>query len=150
MSNKKKFAYIKCYVKIHINMDILEEYKKEIIEDTKIDQINILDKQLMLPTLKHKWVSRLIDSKKSLIKLNKKKKDIKKMVIDQIQNDIPKNLPKAALDIKIEGSEKVKDINEEIEKYELLIDYLERVEKIFSSMSFDIKTATELIKMETT
>lgn len=131
-------------------MDILEEYKKEIIEDTKIDQINILDKQLMLPTLKHKWVSRLIDSKKSLIKLNKKKKDIKKMVIDQIQNDIPKNLPKAALDIKIEGSEKVKDINEEIEKYELLIDYLERVEKIFSSMSFDIKTATELIKMETT
>ena len=70
--------------------------------------------------------------------------------VDQIQNDIPKNLPKAALDIKIEGSEKVKDINEEIEKYELLIDYLERVEKIFSSMSFDIKTATELIKMETT
>ena len=131
-------------------MDILEEYKKEITEDTKIDQINILDKQLMLPSLKHKWVARLIDSKKNLNKLNKKKKDIKKLVVEQIQDNIPKNLPKAALDLKIEGSEKVKEINDEIEKYELLIDYLEKVEKIFSSMSFDFKTATDLIKMETT
>lgn len=131
-------------------MDILEEYKKEITEDTKIDQINILDKQLMLPSIKHKWVSRLIDSKKNLNKLNKKKKDIKKLVVEQIQDNIPKNLPKAALELKIEGSEKVKEINDEIEKYELLIDYLERVEKIFSSMSFDFKTATDLIKMETT
>jgi hypothetical protein len=131
-------------------MDILEEYKKEITEDTKIDQINILDKQLMLPSIKHKWVARLIDSKKNLNKLNKKKKDIKKLVVEQIQDNIPKNLPKAALDLKIEGSEKVKEINDEIEKYELLIDYLEKVEKIFSSMSFDFKTATDLIKMETT
>ena len=30
----------------------------------KLDQINILDKQLMLPTLKHKWVARLIHFKK--------------------------------------------------------------------------------------
>jgi hypothetical protein len=131
-------------------MEILEEYKKEICEDTKIDQMNILDKQLMLPSIKHKWVSRLIDSKKKLNTLNKKKKDIKKLVVDQMQNDIPKGLPKAALDIKIEGSEKVKEITESIENYELLVDYLEKVEKIFSSMSFDFKTATDLIKMETT
>jgi septation ring formation regulator EzrA len=104
----------------------------------------------MLPSLKHKWVSRLIDSKKNLNRLSKKKKDIKKIVLEQIQDNIPKSIPKAALDLKIEGSEKVKDINEDIEKYELLVDYLERVEKIFSSMSFDLKTATELIKMETT
>ena len=131
-------------------MDILEEYKKEIIEDTKIDQFNILDKQLMLPTIKHKWVSRLIDCKKNLNRLFKKKKDIKKIVVEQIQDSIPKSLPKAALDIKIEGSEKVKEINDDIEKYELLVEYLEKVEKIFSSMSFDIKNATDLIKMETT
>ena len=131
-------------------MDILEEYKKEIIEDTKIEQFNILDKQLMLPTIKHKWVSRLIDCKKNLNRLFKKKKDIKKIVVEQIQDSIPKSLPKAALDIKIEGSEKVKEINDDIEKYELLVEYLEKVEKIFSSMSFDIKNATDLIKMETT
>jgi len=131
-------------------MDILDEYKKEIIEDTKIDQFNILDKQLMLPTIKHKWVSRLIDCKKNLNRLFKKKKDIKKIVVEQIQDSIPKSLPKAALDIKIEGSEKVKEINDDIEKYELLVEYLEKVEKIFSSMSFDIKNATDLIKMETT
>jgi hypothetical protein len=131
-------------------MDILDEYKKEIIEDAKIDQINILDKQLMLPSIKHKWVARLIDCKKNLNRLSKKKKDIKKMVMEQFQDSIPKSLPKAALDIKIEGSEKVKEINDDMEKFELLVEYLEKVEKIFSSMSFDLKTATDLIKMETT
>lgn len=133
-----------------IYMDILDEYKKEIIEDAKIDQINILDKQLMLPSIKHKWVARLIDCKKNLNRLSKKKKDIKKMVMEQFQDSIPKSLPKAALDIKIEGSEKVKEINDDMEKFELLVEYLEKVEKIFSSMSFDLKTATDLIKMETT
>jgi hypothetical protein len=131
-------------------MEILNKYKEEIKEDTKIDQLNILDKQMMLPSLKHKWVSRLIDSKKQLNSLNKKKKTLKGKVLQTIEGNIPKNIPKAALDLKIESSEHIQNINEEIENCEILIEYLEKVEKIFASMSFDLKTATDLIKMETT
>jgi septation ring formation regulator EzrA len=105
---------------------------------------------MMLPSLKHKWVSRLIDSKKQLNSLNKKKKTLKGKVLQTIEGNIPKNIPKAALDLKIESSEHIQNINEEIENCEILIEYLEKVEKIFASMSFDLKTATDLIKMETT
>ena len=46
---------------IKILMVYLEEFKKELQEDTKIDQINLLEKQMMLPAIKHKWVARLIE-----------------------------------------------------------------------------------------
>ena len=131
-------------------MEILEKYKQEIKEDVKIDQLNILEKQMILPSLKHKWVSRLIDEKRNLNFLNKKKKDVKKKVLDSFENNIPKNIPKAALDLKIENSEIVQKLNENLEDSLILIQYLEKVEKIFTSMSFDLKTATDLIKMETT
>lgn len=131
-------------------MELLESYKKEVYIDIKMDQINILDKQLELPTLKHKWVSRLVDAKKRLNALNKKKKEIKKGVLATLEKDIPKSLPKSALEIKIDSSESIQKINDEIEDAELLIEYLEKVEKIFSSMSFDSKNIIDLIKMETT
>jgi chaperonin cofactor prefoldin len=40
------------------------------------------------------------------------------------------------------------DINEEIEELELVIEYLEKAEKIFSSTTYDLKNAIELMKME--
>jgi phenylalanyl-tRNA synthetase alpha subunit len=131
-------------------MEILEKYKQEIKEDLKIDQLNILEKQLILPSLKHKWVSRLIDQKRTYNLLNKKKKETKKKVLDSFEKNLPKNIPKVALDQKIENSEIVQKLNEQIEESDIIIQYLEKVEKIFSSMSFDLKNATDLIKMETT
>jgi hypothetical protein len=131
-------------------MDTLEKYKKEIEIDVKLDQLNILEKQMILPTIKHKWVSRLIESKKELNALHKKKKIIRTQVINILEPTIPKGLPKVALENKIESSEKIQNINDDIENIEIVIEYLEKVEKIFASMSFDIKTATDLIKMETT
>ena len=40
------------------------------------------------------------------------------------------------------------EINEEIEELELVIEYLEKAEKIFSSTTYDLKNAIELMKME--
>ena len=57
--------------------DLFEEFKKEILEDTKIDEINLLQKQLMLPAIKHKWVARLIQQKRERNKMEKKRKEIK-------------------------------------------------------------------------
>jgi hypothetical protein len=58
-------------------MDLLDKYSEEIREDVKIDQLNILDKQLMLPAIKHKWVSRLIEQKRHKVQLERKKKELK-------------------------------------------------------------------------
>jgi len=131
-------------------VDILEKYKNEVSVDVKIDHINILDKQMELPGIKHKWVFRLVEAKKAFNRLNKKKKELKRDVLSTIEKEIPKSLPKSALDAKIEVSEPIQKINDDIGEIELLIDYLERVEKVFSAMSFDSKNIIDLMKMETT
>ena len=131
-------------------MELLENYKKEITLDVKIDQLNILDRQMMLPAVKHKWVSRLIDAKQSLNRLNKKKKETRRQVLEALEGNLPKGLQKTALDSKIEASEKMQTINDEIDETELMIVYLEKVEKIFTEMNFGIKNCVDLIKMETT
>lgn len=132
------------------SLKLLEDYKKEITLDVQIDQLNILDKQLMLPAIKHRWVSRLIEAKQSLNRLNKKKKETRRQVLEALEGNLPKGLPKTALDSKIEASEKMQSINDEIDENELLVLYLEKVEKIFSELYYGIKSAVDLIKMETT
>lgn len=131
-------------------MDILEEYKKEIVEDVKIDQLNILEKQMLLPVIKHKWVARLVDAKKNVNKLNKRKKILKKEAIEHLEKNLPKSLPKTAIDSKVEASEKIQELNETIEDFELLVLYLEKIEKLISEMYYGIKNSVDLIKMETT
>jgi len=132
-------------------MDILEKYNNEIIEDTKIDQLNLLDKQLMLPATKHKWIARLIQHKRFKNELERKKKDLKEDVLKTLERGgIPTGIPKASLNSKVENSDTIKKINQDIEDVELIIEYLEKVEKVFSSLSFDLKNVIEITKLETT
>lgn len=132
-------------------MLIIEEFKKELQEDTRIDEMNLLEKQMMLPAIKHKWVARLIEEKRNLNKLNRKKKELKEKVFDTLQkNGIPTGIPKSNLDKKIESSESIIKINEDIENSEIIVEYLEKIESIFKSMTFDFKNIVEITKMETT
>ena len=41
------------------------------------------------------------------------------------------------------------DINQQIKEHKLVIEFLEKSEKIFSSLTFDIKNLVEIIKLET-
>lgn len=132
-------------------MEFFDKIKKEIQEDLKLDRISLLEKQLILPTIKHKWVARLIEYKKTKNNLTKKRKSLKEEALKTITDqNTPSSLPKAALDKRIESSDVFKKIDEEIFEAELVIDYLEKVESICRSMTYDIKNAVELEKLETT
>ena len=132
-------------------MDILTKFSEEIAEDVKIDQLNILEKQLMLPAIKHKWVSRLILQKKKKTDLGKKKEELRIEVLKQYDDkSLPTGIPKAALKMKIDSSDVIKKIDEDIADCDILIEYLEKVEKIFASFTYDIGNATKLMVLETT
>jgi hypothetical protein len=132
-------------------MEFFDKIKQEIQEDLKLDRISLLEKQLMLPTIKHKWVARLIGYKKTKNTLTKKRKSLKEDALKTLsEQNLPNNLPKAAIDKKIENSDVFKKIDEELSETELIIDYLEKVETICRSMTYDIKNAVELEKLETT
>jgi hypothetical protein len=133
-------------------MQDINKYFEEIKEDLKLDQINILEKQLILPSIKHKWVSYLIRSKIQKNELEKKKKDLKENILKKYTDEkiIPTGIPKSALNAKIESSKIIKEIDEQIKDLNLIIDYLEKVEKIFTTFSYDISNATKLMVLETT
>ncbi len=132
-------------------MDLLLKYNEEIIEDTKIDQINILEKQLMIPAIKHKWVARLIEQKRNKLNLERRKKELKEQVLSKLtENGIPTGIPKVSIKQKVESSEIIKKIDEDIKDTDLIIEYLEKVEKIFSSVTYDIGNAAKLMVLETT
>ena len=59
-------------------------------------------------------------------------------------------MPKSALDKKIDGSEEILKIVEEIEDTEIMIEYFEKIETIFRSMTYDMKNIIEINKLETT
>ena len=132
-------------------MTILEDFKFELEEDTKIDEINLLDKQMMLPAIKHKWVARLIFYKRELNSLLRRKKEMREAVVQNLEKEgIPPGLPKSSLDKKIESSSPMIKIQEQIEDTEIIIQYLEKVENIFKTMTYDFKNIVDISRMETT
>ena len=132
-------------------MNNFENYNQEIQRDLHVDQLNLLEKQLILPTLKHKWVARLIEAKRNRNHLEKKKKELKEEVLKKLESGgIPTGVPKASIKEKVEASDTIRKINEELEDISLIIEYLEKVENIFRNMTFDFKNITEITKLETT
>ena len=127
----------------------LNQLSEELKEDTRIDELNLLQKQLMLPGIKHKWVARLITEKRHLNSLIRKKKVAKSVVMSNLK-DIPPGIPKASLEKKIDASDSIQKIDQEIEDTQLNIEYLEKVEQILRSMTYDIKNIIDINRLETT
>ena len=122
------------------------KYKEAIEKDLKIDQFNIHNKVNDIPSLKHYWVAKLIEAKIEIKQLEKKKKDLIKKVNESA--DVGLKLSTASMNNVIAKSPVIAEINEQIEELELIIEYLEKAEKIFYSTTYDLKNAIELMKME--
>jgi hypothetical protein len=129
-----------------MNYEKFLTFKEAIEKDLKIDQFNIHNKANEIVSLKHFWVAKLIESKIDLKKLQKKKTELLKKVRESQQVGLKLSL--GSLKEIEEKSPILSDINQEIEETELIIEYLEKTEKIFSSATYDIKNAIELMKME--
>jgi len=129
---------------------ILEKYDLELKEDTKLDRFNLMDKQMQLPGIKHKWVARLINHKEKLNKLKKIKVLAKQKLMNELQNSEVVAVSKIVLDKKAEADGTIRNIESQIENEELAILYLEKVENVLRTMSYDIKNLVDLIKIEET
>jgi hypothetical protein len=128
----------------------LAEYIEELKQDCIVDEINLKESSLLLPAKKAKWVTRLILQKNNLNKLEKDKKELVRKLTELLKEQAVVNLSVAVLKSKAEQHEKVLEIDEKIQESKNLIDFLERVEKVMSSMSFDIGNIIKIVQLETT
>lgn len=126
----------------------LDLYIEEVKADTQLDELIVKDVQMKLPGLKHKWVGRLIRTKASLQRLQRDKEKLRKTTAEEIRKKSPVAVSIPIAEKTAESSDSIIALSEKIQEHILLIEFLERVEKIFSSMTFDIKNLIEILKLE--
>ncbi len=128
---------------------VLTNYQKELNEQLVIDEFTLKDVQLRLPGRKHLWVGRLMRHKLELNQLKKQK--IEKLIeltkVIQEQSNVRLSTP--AAEKVAANTNNIKEINNKIQEEYVLIEYLEKVEKIMSSIGFDIRNIIEIQKLET-
>ena len=127
----------------------IQKYKAELDSDVSLDEINIKEVQLRLPGIKHKWVNRLILHKMQLRSLEREKRDIMSQLSTRLKAESVVAVSDATISRMIDNTDELVNLNRKIEDQKVFIEYLEKIEKILSSTTFDIKNAVELIKMET-
>jgi hypothetical protein len=125
-----------------------ERLKKDTAEWCSINMINIGDKTKQAVGRKQWVVSRLFDTKRDLIKLQKEKVKLKQAVIDKLIQNSPVNLDKSTL-AAIDNSPQLEVINEQIKDCEFLVAYLEYSVKMYAYIAQDIKNMLESHKLMT-
>lgn len=130
-------------------METLEKYIKEMGDDVELDEFILKDVQLKLPAIKHKWVGRLVRHKGELEGLNYNRDAMIKQIAQEVIETATYQVTLPTAQKAAEKHHSIKAINEKIKEHKLIIEFLEKGEKIFSSMSFDIKNITEIMKLET-
>ena len=131
-------------------MSTLDKYMEEMVQDTSVDNFNLLDIQMKLPAIKHKWVGRLMRHKYEVKELRKEKELLIRELTAKLISESPVKIAEPIAEKKVTKVDSVLKIDAKIKETYLVIEYLEKVEKIFSSMTFDIKNVTEIMKLETT
>lgn len=127
---------------------ILNKYKKEFEEDSVINELNLRDRQLMLPGIKHKYVAYLIQHKQKKYELEKAKKQAIHDLINNTNTDI--GLSKTTSARKHESNPIIKKINDLITEQDIVIEYLEKIEMITKSMTYDMSNIIKILEMEMT
>jgi hypothetical protein len=129
-------------------MDLLDRYIKEIEADLVLDEMNLRDVQLRLPSKKHFWVARLIKHKIEINNYKKQKEELKRILVEKVVVDSPVVVSKALAERKVDDLAEMNTLNNKIKELEYVIEHLEKVEKNFNSMTYDIKNIVEILKLE--
>ena len=130
-------------------MKQLEQYIKEMGEDVELDEFNLKDVQMKLPALKHKWVGRLIRHRSELERVTNSRDKMIHQIAQEIIDTATYQVTLPSAQKAAEKHSSIKSIDEQIKEHKLIIEFLDKGEKIFTSMSFDIKNITEIMKLET-
>ena len=128
---------------------MLNEYIDEMQLDLELDELNIKEVQMKIPALKHKWVGRLMRHKAQIAGLNRKRDAVKIEAGKKMRESSMYNVSNASLDKLIDKQDAMIQLNQEIDDLKIVTEFLEKSDRIFNSLTFDIKNLIEIIKLET-
>lgn len=123
-----------------------EKIVKDIEKDLKIDRMNMDEKSLQIPSIKHYWVAELYRSKIQIQKLEKAKKERMKQVQANQVSEI--GLSKSSIMAQVNNDELIIKINDKLEELKIIVEYLEDVKYVLGRVTDDLKNRIELEKVE--
>ena len=129
-------------------MSLLEQYIKELGEDTQLSELDIKDVQMKLPAIKHKYAGRLVRAKIKLSELYNRRDSTRKEVVERLQGESPYKLSDAVAAKTADKHTTMVDIHAQIYETKIIIELMEKAEKIFNPMTFDIKNMIDIMKLE--
>ena len=129
---------------------LFDKYSSEIDIELSIDDINLKEIQMKLPALKHKWVARLIQHKREIEELSRKKEEVITQLIAHSRQESVVTVSDKTLRFQVESTDAVKQATENIKDLELLVEYIEKIEKIYSSTTYDLKNLIAIKQLELT
>jgi len=129
-------------------VSLLDQYIDEIEKDLQINEFNLKDSSMKTPARKHYWVSKLIRHKRNLLSLRQQRDIVKKDVVKKIIEESPVKVTVPVAEKASYRHDKMVEISQKINEEELIIEFLEKTEKTFSAVGFDIKNIIEIMKME--
>jgi hypothetical protein len=130
-------------------LELFSKYQDELKKDVNVDELNMKESALTIATIKHKWAGRLMRHKVDLNRTEKAREKAVSAIVEQMSKDPSIQLSGPALRKKAESHERIKEVDQAIENMKLIIEYLEKIEKIVGSMTWDIKNIIDIVKIET-
>ena len=131
-------------------VDLFSEYHQKIEEFLKIDELNMKDAQMALPSVRHYWVGRLMHHKQQINKFKKAKEKAAKTLRQKLEMESPINLSPRTINDSVSNHEIMQKIDEEITNHELLVEYLSKVESNLRDTQYGMNNLTKIITLETT
>ena len=132
------------------HMNTFEKFQEELQNDLEIDDLTLHDVQMKLPAVKHKWVARLIQLKFQREKLEQNKSELLNNIVTQLKEQEVVKLSERSLYTSANKHEEIVNIGNQIKELDLLILYLEKIEKVCSQTTFDVKNIIDIKKLELT
>lgn len=129
-------------------METLRRYIEEVNKDLQITDFNLKESQLRLPSRKHFWVARLIDTKIQRNNLLAQKKNLKKELVKRIVSESQVKITPQTAESAAEHTPDIENFNEKLKELDLIIEYLEKVEKVFSTLHWEIKNIIQINQLE--
>lgn len=132
-------------------MEKMKKYEEQLREDLTINDMNLTEKSFNVPHKKHYWAGKFIEESYALKEMERKKKFLEKEAVKAVNEKAavsPVDLSAVARKNMVHNLDTIKDLTEKIEDQKLLVQYLEKCEKIFSFITNDIKNIVEIKQME--
>lgn len=134
-------------MKDHINLlsKRVLKFNALVLEDFKLNDLNIKEKSLACPGIKTRWLIQYLAEKKYLKTLESA---LKVKIDEYVEKNGKPGIPKIKTRDEAKGDSDINKIKRAINEQYEVIEFLEGVVKIVSSLNFDIKNSIDLVKIE--